>query len=88
MVSEEAGVSKPNPLIFRMALDRLGVSAADAVMVGDAWIADIMGATRAGIRAVWFNPRHAPVPAEPAGVAVIESLTPAAAVLPVILKTS
>ncbi len=88
VVSGNEGISKPDPRIFHIALDRLGVTAADAVMVGDSWAADITGAWRAGIRAVWFNPRRAPVPPEPAGVAVIESLTPASAILPVILKRS
>jgi putative hydrolase of the HAD superfamily len=62
IVSEEAGMSKPDPAIFRIALDRVGVSAADAVMVGDSWAADIVGARAAGIRAVWFNPLGAPQP--------------------------
>ena len=88
VVSGDEGISKPDPRIFHIALDRLGVTAADAVMVGDSWAADITGASRAGIRAVWFNPRRAPVPTEPAGVDVIESLTPASAILPIILKTS
>lgn len=87
MVSEEAGVSKPDPRIFQMALDRLRVPAPHAVMIGDSWAADILGASRAGVRAIWFNPRRAPVPPEPAGVAVIESLAPASDVLRVILAS-
>jgi HAD superfamily hydrolase (TIGR01549 family) len=86
VVSGDEGISKPDPRIFHIALERLGVAAADAVMVGDSWTADITGASRAGIRAVWFNSRRAPVPPEPAGVAVIESLTPASAILPIILE--
>ena len=78
VVSEEVGVSKPAPAIFAMALDRLGVSAADAVMVGDSWSADIVGATAAGIRPVWFNPLGLPKPADPPGVEEIRSLTPTA----------
>jgi HAD superfamily hydrolase (TIGR01549 family) len=87
VVSGDEGTSKPDPRIFHIALDRLGVAAGDAVMVGDSWAADIVGAARAGIRAVWFNPRRAPVPREPAGVALIESLTPVSAILPVILTS-
>jgi HAD superfamily hydrolase (TIGR01549 family) len=56
VVSEEAGVSKPDPLIFRLALDRLGCEAGEAVMIGDSWAADVAGARAAGIRAIWFNP--------------------------------
>jgi YjjG family noncanonical pyrimidine nucleotidase len=85
MVSEEAGVSKPDPSIFHLALDRLGARAADAVMVGDSWAADIQGAFRAGIRAVWFNPFGKAMPAEPAGVVEIHSLVPPADLLPLLL---
>ncbi len=35
VLSFEAGVAKPDRQIFEIALDRLGVDAADAVMVGD-----------------------------------------------------
>jgi putative hydrolase of the HAD superfamily len=80
VVSEEAGVSKPEPQIFRIALDALRAQPDDAVMVGDSWDADVVGAQRAGMRAVWFNPQrrlspdpdrnvpelHAFVPIEPA----------------------
>lgn len=56
VVSGEAGVSKPDPRIFRIALDRLGCEPAEAVMIGDSWTADVAGARAAGIRAIWFNP--------------------------------
>lgn len=62
VVSEEAGVSKPEPEIFQIALDALQVPAEHAVMVGDSWEADVVGAQGAGVRAVWFNPLRAPRP--------------------------
>jgi putative hydrolase of the HAD superfamily len=77
VVSEEAGMSKPDPRIFHLALDRLGVPADSAVMVGDSWPADIVGARAAGVRAIWFNPRRLPRPDEPEGVPEIASLAPA-----------
>jgi HAD superfamily hydrolase (TIGR01549 family) len=55
VTSEEVGVQKPDPRIFQTALDRIGVSATDAIMVGDAWTTDIEGARRAGVRPIWFN---------------------------------
>jgi HAD superfamily hydrolase (TIGR01509 family) len=55
VTSEEVGVQKPDPRIFHTALDRVGVSAGDAIMVGDAWATDIEGARRAGVRPLWFN---------------------------------
>ena len=82
MASEEAGVSKPDPAIFALALGRLGCSADEAVMVGDSWENDIVGAQRAGIRAVWFNPRGEAPPAS--GVPVLRALAPVEAALEMI----
>ncbi|KAA0022024.1 HAD family hydrolase [Antrihabitans cavernicola] len=47
VLSFEVGAVKPDPQIFRIALDRLGVLAADALMVGDSAEAD-GGATAVG----------------------------------------
>lgn len=55
VVSEETGFIKPDPRIFQVALQRVGCSAEEVVMVGDAWKADVLGATGAGIRAIWLN---------------------------------
>lgn len=85
VVSGDEGISKPDPRIFHVALERLGVSAGAAVMLGDSWAADIVGAARAGIRPVWFNPRRKPRPADPAGVTEVFSLTPSEDVLAVLL---
>lgn len=48
----DAGAAKPDPAIFAAALARLGVSAADAVYVGDDADDDIAGAQGAGLRAI------------------------------------
>ena len=50
--SEEAQSCKPHPAIFELALDRLGVSAGDAVFVGDMPAIDVLGANRLGMRTV------------------------------------
>ena len=55
VVSADHGINKPDARLFHIALDRLSVSAAQAVHVGDSWSADIEGAINAGIRPVWFN---------------------------------
>jgi putative hydrolase of the HAD superfamily len=86
VASEDVGVSKPEPEIFRIALKRLGVSAEESVMVGDSWPNDIQGAHAAGIRAVWFNRRGLAQPGAPAGVRAITQLTPYNAVAGVILS--
>ena len=88
VVSDDVGVSKPERRIFDIALDRLGVGADEAVMVGDSWANDIVGAAGAGIRALWFNPDRKPLPPDPAGVTQIHSLTPAADILPLLGLTA
>ena len=50
------GVTKPDPAIFRHALERLQVDAADGVMVGDSMKADVGGAVAAGLRGVLIDP--------------------------------
>jgi putative hydrolase of the HAD superfamily len=50
--SNETGVRKPDPAIFRGVLDRLGVTPEVAVHVGDDAISDIAGAKSIGMRAV------------------------------------
>jgi putative hydrolase of the HAD superfamily len=76
VVSEEAGVSKPEPLIFGIALERLGCRKDEVVMVGDSWPADIEGAIAAGIRPIWFNPLRKPHPRPDLEVEEIHALEP------------
>lgn len=82
IISEEAGVTKPDPRIFRRALDELRRPAGEALMIGDAWDTDIVGARAAGIRPIWFNRFNAPSPDR--AVTEILSLAPASSVLPVL----
>jgi putative hydrolase of the HAD superfamily len=49
--SASHGKTKPHPAIFQAALDQLGVSAEEAVMVGDSPEDDIEGARGLGMRA-------------------------------------
>ncbi len=55
IVSSVVGFEKPDPRIFGHALSLAGVTAQDAVFVGDRLDVDIGGAHVAGMRAVWFN---------------------------------
>ena len=87
VVSEAVGASKPDARIFTHALDAVRARAADAVMLGDNWKADIEGAMAVGIRGVWFNPRRLPRPAALDGVAEVESLEPAPAVADLLTGT-
>lgn len=53
--SEMAGVKKPNPAIFKLALTRAGVSAENSLMIGDNIEADVLGAKAVGFHALHFN---------------------------------
>ena len=64
VVSETAGFIKPDAEIFEIALKELDVNTSEAVMIGDAWEEDIIGAHNAGISAIWFNRKNKMVPAE------------------------
>jgi putative hydrolase of the HAD superfamily len=57
--SGDTGHFKPHPAPFERALARLGVTADEAVMVGDSLEADVRGAQALGMRAVWkLNGRY------------------------------
>jgi putative hydrolase of the HAD superfamily len=60
--SSEMAVMKPHPAIFARALDELGVTAAQAVMVGDMLEMDIGGAQAVGMRGVWIDNRGQGLP--------------------------
>jgi putative hydrolase of the HAD superfamily len=69
--STVAGVEKPDPAIFRAALDALGVPPEEALYVGDMYEVDVVGANAAGMPAVLIVPPGAP---RPPGCAAIGSL--------------
>ncbi|WP_413207679.1 HAD family hydrolase [Rhodospirillum sp. A1_3_36] len=62
VILEEAGVKKPDPRIFSMALDRLALSAPECVFVGDHPESDIRGAKAVGMRALWRKTHWFPPP--------------------------
>lgn len=53
--SEMAGVKKPNPIIFNLALHRAGVAPEKSLMIGDNLEADILGAQAVGLHTLHFN---------------------------------
>ena len=71
--SSEHGYLKPHPSIFEAALRVVGVTAEEAVMVGDSLTQDIEGARRVGIRGILVA-RSGRVEAPLDGVPVIRSL--------------
>lgn len=55
LISEELGINKPQPGIFEIALERNGVTADEAIMIGDSYSSDIAGAKAAGIDQIWIK---------------------------------
>lgn len=57
VLSEDVGINKPDRRIFEYALSLgAGFAPSEAVMVGDSWTADIIGASNAEIPSIWYNP--------------------------------
>ncbi len=61
--SQEAGVEKPDPQIFALAMSRARCLPEEAIHVGDSWESDYLGAKRAGMTPVLVN-RHGRPPPE------------------------
>jgi len=79
VASGEVGVRKPDPAIFRIACERLGVAPGDASYVGDRLQTDAIGAAGAGLLGVWIDRTDAATEAQlaeaaAAGVTRIRSL--------------
>ncbi|MNI53081.1 Pyrimidine 5'-nucleotidase YjjG [compost metagenome] len=58
IVSGDLGIKKPDERIYRIALERLGASAEETVIVGDHPVNDIWGAAQLGIRGIWLLRNH------------------------------
>ncbi len=73
--AEEAGVSKPHPRFFQLALERVGAEASRSIVIGDRLDNDVEPAAAAGIRAVLLD-RHGKVDGVPMPAsAVVRSLS-------------
>ncbi len=54
-VSTEVGISKPNPRIFEIVLDKLNVKPEEAIMIGNTISTDIFGGNAMGMTTVLFQ---------------------------------
>lgn len=56
LAAGEVNVFKPEPGVFEHALQRLNLSPQEAIYVGDNYYADVVGARRAGLQPVLYDP--------------------------------
>ena len=68
-VSDDLGLHKPDPALFRRTLELAGGDGARAVMVGDRLDYDMRPARAAGMRTVWLLRGEAPDDPTPAQLA-------------------
>ncbi len=62
ILSDEVGVNKPHPDIFKYALNKTSATQNASLMIGDNYDADIWGAMQSGIDQIYFNPQRKPIP--------------------------
>ncbi|KAL5631237.1 hypothetical protein ACGC1H_006924 [Rhizoctonia solani] len=81
VISELEKFEKPDAHMWQVACQRSGTELGEAVHVGDDFDADVLGATRAGVRAIWYRPPGQDNNIEgneenivPEGVVVVEKL--------------
>lgn len=72
-ISDERGVSKPDPDIFRWAVAEAGSTFSDCALVGDSLYHDVYPSAELGMRAVWIHRGGDDAP-PPGNIPVIDSL--------------
>ena len=60
--SEEAGVKKPNPIIFELAVRKANTKPSQSLMIGDTYEADVLGAASFGMKTIFYNYRSEEIP--------------------------
>jgi len=80
-ISEDVGVKKPNKLIFNHAIKSAKASIKNSIMIGDNYNADILGANKIGMKAIYFN-FHKTSEENRENVIIIESLEEILKILP------
>lgn len=58
LCTEEVGVNKPDPLVFRTALEKTNAKPEESLMIGDNPETDIKGAQNYGMHTILFNPEQ------------------------------
>lgn len=74
--TQEVGFQKPDPRVFRFALQRAHREPEGTIFVGDSWEADYLGASRVGMSAVWLNRTRQPAPGPCRQIATLGEIGP------------
>ena len=56
VTSENANAKKPDPLVFEYAMQAARANVSESLMIGDNYVADILGAKSVGMDTVFYNP--------------------------------
>lgn len=75
LISEEVGINKPQPGIFEIALQRNGITADQALMIGDSYSSDIAGAKAAGIDQVWIRDERLAIKEGETATYIVQNVT-------------
>lgn len=65
ITSEKANAKKPDPRVFQYAMEISGTTAAESLMIGDNYEADILGAKSVGLDTLFYNPEGIPADDKP-----------------------
>ena len=63
--STQVGLAKPDPAIFRAAMQKLDAAAGECVFVGDSYERDMLPARRLGMKTIWLKGPNPRLPADP-----------------------
>ena len=85
-IADEVGMVKPDPRLFRLAAQRLGVAPEACAMVGDRFDRDVRGGASVGMFTVWMNVRNEALPIDLAADAVVSRIDEVEGVLPLSVK--
>jgi len=54
---QSIGHKKPSNEFFKYVIEDLKMDCSQVIMIGDSFENDVLGANKAGIHAIWFNPQ-------------------------------
>lgn len=86
ILSEDYGIMKPDPELYKIALEKSGCKPSEAIMIGDSYESDIIGARSAGITPIMFRNGRKTKTTSDLSLNVLDSFVPTEKVLDYILE--